>query len=183
MIKTQTQAQGDAIFHVADLMVSAATTAPKGCGADKLKILILSGSEKKQLSQAMRKIGRETQRDFFLRDADNVDAAHCVILMGVEDIPLGLPSCGYCGFSDCGQSKKAGSHCAFNLTDLGIALGSAVAIASDHHIDNRIMYTAGAGALTLNFLGEKVKIAYGIPLSATAKNPFYDRPANGPPRK
>ncbi len=178
MIKSESQAQEDALLQVANLMVAAAKTAPKGCGADKLVVCILSGKEKEELSQEMVRIGKDTQRDFFLRDAGNVKAAHCIVLLGVKDIPLGLPSCGYCGFPNCGESKKAGSHCAFNVTDLGIALGSAVSIAADHRIDNRIMYSAGVGALSLNFLGPNVKIAYGVPLAVSSKSPFYDRDPN-----
>jgi uncharacterized ferredoxin-like protein len=50
-----------------------------------------------------------------------------------------------------------------------------VAVAADNRVDNRIMYTAGFAAVKLKLLGEEVKIAYGIPLSATGKNIFFDR--------
>lgn len=43
------------------------------------------------------------------------------------------------------------------------------------HIDNRIMFTAGKAALELGCFPGTVKVAYGIPLSATGKNPFFDR--------
>jgi len=69
----------------------------------------------------------------------------------------------------------AGGTCSFNVGDLGIALGSAVALAADLRIDNRIMYTAGKAALELGLLGEAVELAYGIPLAARGKNPFFDR--------
>ncbi|MDT8308711.1 MAG: ferredoxin domain-containing protein, partial [Bacteroidales bacterium] len=55
------------------------------------------------------------------------------------------------------------------------AVGSAISVAMDHRVDNRIMYTAGIAAVEMKMLGEAVKIAYGIPLSATSKNPFFDR--------
>jgi uncharacterized ferredoxin-like protein len=37
------------------------------------------------------------------------------------------------------------------------------------------MYSAGKAAIELGLLGTEVKVAYGIPLSATGKNPFFDR--------
>ena len=70
---------------------------------------------------------------------------------------------------------KAGGTCSFNVGDLGIAVGSAAAMAADFRIDNRIMYTAGKAAIELGMLGEDVKIAYGIPLAAKGKNPFFER--------
>jgi uncharacterized ferredoxin-like protein len=45
----------------------------------------------------------------------------------------------------------------------------------DHRIDNRIMYSVGKAALDLGLLGKEAVVAYGIPLSATGKNPFFDR--------
>ncbi len=37
------------------------------------------------------------------------------------------------------------------------------------------MYTIGMAAVQLELLGPEVKIAHGIPLSATGKNIFFDR--------
>jgi uncharacterized ferredoxin-like protein len=37
------------------------------------------------------------------------------------------------------------------------------------------MYSAGVGALQLRLLDKKDTVAYGIPLSATGKNIFFDR--------
>jgi uncharacterized ferredoxin-like protein len=59
--------------------------------------------------------------------------------------------------------------------DLGIAIGSAVSTASVLKIDNRIMLSIGLAAVNLKILGKDVKIAYGIPLSISGKNPFFDR--------
>lgn len=71
--------------------------------------------------------------------------------------------------------QAAGALCSFNSGDLGIAVGSAVSVATDHRVDNRIMYSAGKAALELGLLGDGVAIAFGVPLSATGKNPFFDR--------
>ena len=88
---------------------------------------------------------------------------------------MGLPNCGFCGYKDCEENLKDKGICAFNTGDLGIAIGSAAAVAADHRVDNRVMFTAGRAALNLNLLGEEVKIAYGIPLSVGSKSPFFDR--------
>jgi len=112
---------------------------------------------------------------FFCRDADNLDHAPLVVLIGTRKEPLGLPCCGFCGFVDCDAMQAAGGTCSFNSGDLGIAVGSAAARAADCRVDNRIMYSAGKAALELNLLGDEVKIAYAIPLAAKGKNPFFDR--------
>lgn len=67
-----------------------------------------------------------------------------------------------------------GPNCVIRMADLGIALGSAVKTASIHNVDNRIMYTAGVGALSLGWM-EGCNVAYGIPLRASCKNIYFDR--------
>jgi uncharacterized ferredoxin-like protein len=37
------------------------------------------------------------------------------------------------------------------------------------------MYSIGRAAINLKLLGNDVIIAYGIPLSISGKNPFFDR--------
>ena len=112
---------------------------------------------------------------FFLGDADNLEHAPVVILLGTRKEPLQLPACGYCGFPDCNVMVNAGGTCSFNAGDLGIAFGSTVSLAADLRVDNRIMYTAGKAAIELEILGDDVLIAYTAPLSAKGKNPFFDR--------
>ncbi len=70
---------------------------------------------------------------------------------------------------------KSGGVCAFNSIDLGIAVGSAISIAADFHVDNRVMYSIGKASMDLGFFGKDVKQALGIPLSVTGKSPFFDR--------
>ncbi|HNI42009.1 MAG TPA: ferredoxin domain-containing protein, partial [Methanoregulaceae archaeon] len=69
----------------------------------------------------------------------------------------------------------AGPNCIMKMTDLGIAIGSAAKTASLHNLDNRIMYTAGVAGLSLGWM-EGCSVAYGIPVSVTGKNIFFDRP-------
>ena len=153
----------------------AARTAPKGKGKDLLVTALVTGEDKNSLQQQMRLIGERDKVPFFLRDADNLEHAPVVVLIGTRKEPLQLPACGYCGFSDCNAMLDAGGTCSFNAGDLGIAVGSAAAMAADLRIDNRIMYTAGKAAIELGLLGADVLIAYGLPLAAKGKNPFFDR--------
>ena len=66
-------------------------------------------------------------------------------------------------------------NCAIRMADLGIAVGSAVKTASVLNADNRVMYSAGVAARTMGLLGKDCTVAFGIPLSATGKNIFFDR--------
>jgi len=59
------------------------------------------------------------------------------------------------------------------LIDLGIALGSAVKVASDLNIDNRIFYSAGQAAIQTGLM--KADEVQGIPIAIKVKNIFFDR--------
>ncbi len=168
-------AENSGLECAAEHLCVAARTAPKGKGKDLLVTAIVTGAEKSQLQQQMRLIGERDNIEIFLRDAENLEHAPVVVLVGTRKEPLQLPACGYCGFVDCEAMLDAGGTCTFNSGDLGIAVGSAVAMAADFRIDNRIMYTAGKAAVELGMLGDDVKIAYAIPLAAKGKNPFFDR--------
>lgn len=175
MIKTMEDAERDAALQVADLMAAAARTAPKGSGKDKVITVILTGEDKDILVQKMHEAAEEYQEDFIERDAINVENSHCIVLIGVTSEPFGLNNCSMCGFKNCGEMKKAGANCAFNVTDLGIAVGSAVSVAANHRIDNRVMYSAGRGAVRMDILPEDIRVCYGIPLYTGAKSIYFDR--------
>ncbi len=163
----------DKLIDVAKEMAMAARTAPKGRGRDQLHLVILTDEEIKALADRMRRIGEDEDISFFLRDADNLKSAPVILLLGTECSPLEIPHCGFCGLADCQENRESqAAHCAFSVGDLGVAVGSAAAYAAGRHIDNRIMFTAGKAAIELGCFPEPVKIAYGIPLSATGKNPF-----------
>jgi uncharacterized ferredoxin-like protein len=153
----------------------AARTAPKGRGMDLLTTAILSGEEKVALSGQLRLIAEREGIPFFIRDAENIDASPVLILIGSRKQPLGLKYCGLCGFANCAAMLAAGGTCSYNPGDLGIALGSAVSRLADCRIDNRIMYTVGMAAKELEILGPQVELIYGIPISVTGKNPYFDR--------
>jgi uncharacterized ferredoxin-like protein len=175
MIRMNAEAETPAVMRAAEQLCVAARTAPKGRGKDLLVTAVVAGDEKDLLCSKMRQIAQRDQVAFFDRDAGNVAGVEVVVLLGTRKEPLGLPHCGYCGFADCAATTRAGAFCAFNVGDLGIAVGSAVSRAADLRLDNRVMYSLGKAALELGLLGDDVAIAYGIPLSATGKSPFFDR--------
>jgi uncharacterized ferredoxin-like protein len=172
MLKTSKQAEDSAVIALANSICAAIRTAPKGCGMDSLESCILTGEEKDKVSAEMRKIG-ETM-GAFMRDAGNLDKSTAVVLVGTKHIPRGLKICGKCGYANCAECTEKGGMCMFSQVDLGIALGSAVSMAADARIDNRIMYTIGTAAENLGFL-PGYKLLMGIPLSVSGKSPFFDR--------
>ena len=175
MIRFNEAVETAGLERIADYLAVAARTAPKGKGKDLLVTAVVTGEEKTALQEQMRLIGDRDNVPFFLRDAENLQHAPVVVLFGTRKEPLGVPACGYCGFGDCASMVRGGGVCSFNAGDLGIAVGSAAALAADFRVDNRIMYTAGKAAVELGMLGEEIEIAYGIPLAAKGKNPFFDR--------
>ena len=164
-------------IDVAKKMLIAARTAPKGKGADNLEMAILTENDIRLLAMEMRRIGEQKEYDIFIRDSDNIlTSADAVVLIGSRIKTLGLKVCSLCGFADCATKEKYPLvPCVYNTGDLGIAVGSAVAVAADCRIDNRVMHTAGIAALNLEIFSTSVKLIWGIPLSASSKNPFFDR--------
>ncbi|MFA5839924.1 MAG: DUF2148 domain-containing protein [Candidatus Margulisiibacteriota bacterium] len=163
------------VLRIAEEMCLAAKTAPKGKGIDLLAMCIVSGADIKKLSNKMKEIGDREKHPTFLRDSENILSANAVVVLGTKKQTIGLKYCSFCGYENCAAAEKAGALCAFNPGDLGIAVGSAVSVAMDHRVDNRIMYSVGKAAIELGLLGKETVIAYGIPLSASGKNPFFDR--------
>lgn len=169
------------LMTVANLMALAARTAPKARGQDFIVTAIVEGEVLQSLAEKMVEIGERTGRKFFLRDAKNVTASEVILLIGIKDAQKVNLNCSACGVSTCNDldvgsysGEFSGPQCAFRLIDLGIAVGSAVKMASILNADNRIMYTVGAAARALGMLD--ADIAVGIPLSAMGKNIYFDRP-------
>jgi uncharacterized ferredoxin-like protein len=178
----------EAVEMAASLMAVSARTAPKTRGVDSIKMIVLTGKDLETLAASMERKVKEksTELPGFKRDADNVRSSAAVLLIGVSRNPkrIELPlNCGACGYKNCkdllAAGKKKGEDftgpvCIFQAIDLGIALGSAVKLAGELNIDNRIMYTVGAAAKKLNLLDSDLII--GIPVSVMGKNPYFDRP-------
>ena len=120
----------------------------------------------------------------FTRDANSVRNSAAVLLIGVKGYPKRIENpldCGACGYESCERLDKAkkrtkdftGPVCILQAMDLGIALGSAVKLAGELNVDNRMMLTIGAAAKELRLLDSDVII--GIPLSVSGKSPYFDR--------
>ena len=168
-------AEEQAVMNAACELCAAIRTAPKACGIDHLNTAIITGEDKDALTAEMRKLGSNVGDDFFIRDAENVDDCTAVVLVGAKHEPRGLGArCRLCGFEDCDTCKDNNAVCVFTPLDLGIALGSAVAMAADKRMDNRIMFTIGKAAAAMRLLGE-YSLIMGIPLSVSGKSPFFDR--------
>ncbi len=150
MIIDSDQAEQAAVLTVANLMVAAARTAPKARGEDSIKTAVITDRDKDALATVMVELGRT-------RDAENVKRSDAVVLIGV----------------DCGPVSETWWPFKAKLIDLGIAIGSAVKVASDLNVDNRVMYSIGLAALKMGLLpAEEIQ---GIPLALAGKNPFFDR--------
>ncbi len=178
------------IAIAADLMALAARTAPKGKGIDTLEIRVLAKRECKKLGARLKKMGGENNIGFFIRDAKNIAAADACLIIGCRgDVTAGI-NCGGCGFASCADFTKArkmmkdsgpffaGPNCVIRMADLGIAIGSAVKTAQIHNADNRVMYSGGVAARDLGIIPQECLVAYAIPISASGKNIFFDRPSS-----
>lgn len=165
----------EAVLRTAQDMCVAAKTAPKGRGVDHIETVVLTGEDLGPLAERMKAIGESSGAAFFGRDAGNVLGSEAVVLIGTTLSQRGVAACGMCGYEDCAKSKAAGGICTFDVTDLGIAVGSAVSLAADRRVDNRVMFSIGKAAVELGLFEGEVKIAYGMPLSAKGKSPFFDR--------
>lgn len=160
-------------LDIAQKMLVAARTAPKGKGVDVVECAVVDGNEQEALASAMEAIGEERGLKFFLRDAGCVRKSLAVVLVGTHEKAQGL-NCGHCGFATCGE-RTPGVPCEVNSVDVGIALGAAVSRAADMRVDTRIMFSAGLAAQQLGLLGEGVRQVYAIPVSISSKSPFFDR--------
>ncbi len=179
MILNERNLRNEYLQLVARQMATAARTAPKAKGIDALEIIIVNGNDIVNLSEKMKEIAIEKDMNFFIRDAENILQAEAILLIGTRNQNLGL-NCGYCGFSTCAEKEKhATVTCALNITDVGIAIGSATATAADCRVDSRVMFSVGLAAKELGWLNT-CNVIYGIPISASSKNPFFDRVSTRP---
>jgi uncharacterized ferredoxin-like protein len=183
-------AEYEALRTVANLMAAAARTAPKGRGVDTIRTMVVEGEDIATIARAMDEVapGRaDIVTNAIRRDAGSVRASTFVVLIGVSGAPKKPEKpfdCGACGLHTCANMIHArerakadsdyfGPNCVIAALDLGVALGSAVKVASDHNIDNRLMYTMGIAVAKLKWMDADVVI--GIPLSTTGKSMYFDR--------
>lgn len=174
MIISERDSRREHILTVARQIMTAARTAPKAKGKDDMEIAAILGEDIELLAEAMRREAERTGLKFLIRDAANVSASDAVILVGARNVNQAL-NCGYCGYETCAlKSENGAAACAINHVDVGIAIGSMCATATDLRVDSRVMFSVGLGAKDLGLLSECHSI-YGLPISISSKSPFFDR--------
>ena len=175
MIYTSEEMERNAALETAARMMAAARTAPKTRGMDGLTTCCVTGEDKDRLAETMRGLAGKLNYAFFRRDADNVDRAQAVVLLGMREVKRGLnEGCRYCHFENCADCAEKDGLCAWDAVDAGIAVGSAAAIAADCRVDSRVMFSVGRAAMALKLLGDAT-LVLGIPVSVSGKSPFFDR--------
>ncbi len=180
MLINERNTRKERLLQVANDMMTAARTAPKGKGYDIIEIMLVTGRTIEELSLAMLRYSEKTGLKFITRDAENILNAEAIILIGTKEKIQGL-NCGYCGFATCDEKLKYPAvPCGLNTVDVGIAIGSACAVAADKRVDNRVMFSAGRVAMELGYMPGCTSI-YAIPISCSSKNPFFDRKSKTPP--
>ena len=179
MIINERESRHEQVLNVARQMMTAARTAPKGKGVDIIEVALVTDEDIKKLSEQLISLSEEKGMKFFLRDAENILSAECVLLIGTRELAQGL-NCGHCGFPTCAE-RSTGVPCVINSVDVGIAIGSACATAADHRVDTRVMFSAGLAAQRLDIL-KGCKQVLAIPVSASSKNPFFDRKPKEQPK-
>ena len=172
MIQNEREIRHEYVLQAVRQMMTAARTAPKGKGIDIIEVATVTDEDIKRLSEELVIMSGETGLKFFLRDADNILQAEAIMIAGTCQQVQGL-NCAHCGFPTCVEKPET-VPCAINSVDLGIAVGSACARASELRRDTRVMFSAGMAAQRLGMLGD-CKCVMAIPVSASSKNPFFDR--------
>lgn len=175
-VSRQEEFAREAVLAAARDMANAARTAPKAVGCDRLEIVLVEGQQLNELARQMESMAQEGRAgEHFIRDAGNVRSSACCLLIGTRTAPMPR-GCKKCGMSECANHQGYGgeSPCLYAVHDLGLAVGSAVSLAADRRIDNRVMFSAGAAAVELGWLGQ-ARLGMGIPLSVYGKSIYYDR--------
>ena len=175
--------ESEVLEELAKSILLAARTAPKAKGIDDIVAALVEKEDIEGLASEMERLADEKGSSFtFLkRDAANLRDARAAILIGVKTSGAAGLDCGACGFKTCAEMldrqkvevEFRGPNCMLKYVDLGIAIGAAAAKAKDLCIDNRVMYSIGAAARTACLMDADV--VFGIPLSLTGKNIFFDR--------
>ena len=180
MLTNERDTRTERLLQVANDMMTAARTAPKGKGFDIIEVALVTGETIKQLSESMLEYSQETGLKFISRDAENILQAEAIVLIGTVQKVHSM-NCGYCGFETCAAKNEFPEvPCAINIVDVGIAIGSACSVAADRRVDSRVMFSVGRVAQKLGLMPD-CSSSYGIPISCSSKSPFFDRISKTPP--
>ena len=90
MILNERVERHEQVMHIARQMMTSARTAPKGKGVDVIEIALITDDDIRRLSEEMIAIHEENGFKFFLRDADNILNAECILLIGTREHAHGL---------------------------------------------------------------------------------------------
>ncbi|MEM0215951.1 MAG: DUF2148 domain-containing protein [Candidatus Bathyarchaeia archaeon] len=151
------EAEFNAALTVANLMVASARTAPKAMGVDNIIAAIVTGEDKDRLADRMMESpSLPIPQERVQKQVMNVRNADAVVLIGVKI-----------------DANADETQRILRLIDLGIAIGSAVKMASLLNVDNRVMYTVGRAAQDLKMI--EGDVVFGIPISIRGSNIFFDR--------
>lgn len=172
MITFEEDIRNENIKDIAKMLMTAARTAPKARGTDNLVLAIATDDSIAEIAEKMRQLAVEREMPFFDRDAENVMNSAAIVLFGMKISPLGL-NCAACGYNTCGEKPK-NVPCFFNANDMGIAIGSAVSLAADMRVDNRVMFSVGQAVMALGMMPE-AEMVLALPLSVKGKSIFFDR--------
>lgn len=177
MIINERNSRKEHLLQVARQLMTAARTAPKAKGVDIIEIAVVTDDDIKRIADKLIELQPEMNMKFFLRDAENILQADALLLVGTKTMVQSL-NCGYCGFASCAEKlEHPACPCHLNAVDVGIAIGSACAMAADLRVDSRVMFSAGFAAKRLGLLD--CQSVYALPVSAGSKNPFFDRQPKG----
>lgn len=180
MIINERETRTERLLQVANAMMTAARTAPKGKGYDIIEVALITGDSIKDLSEAMLQYSEKTGLKFVMRDAENILESEAIVLIGTTQKIHNL-NCGYCGFETCAaKAEFPDVPCAINTVDVGIAIGAACSVAADQRVDSRVMFSVGRVAEEMGILAGCSSL-YGIPISCSSKSPFFDRKSKTPP--
>lgn len=172
MITFEEDIRNENIKDIAKMLMTAARTAPKARGTDNLVLAVATDDSIAEIADKMRQLAVEREMPFFERDAENVMNSAAIVLFGMKISPLGL-NCAACGYKTCGEKPK-NVPCFFNANDMGIAIGSAVSLAADMRVDNRVMFSVGQAVMALGMMPE-AEMILALPLSVKGKSIFFDR--------
>ncbi|MEW5980119.1 MAG: DUF2148 domain-containing protein [Acidobacteriota bacterium] len=196
----------DRVLSAAELMMSAAHSAPVTGGVDHLETELVWGEkELNQLADKMDELSYlpENRRadEIFRTEAQMVRESDCVLALGsfrARNMPFDA-NCGMCGGpTGCGfvysrrravagqidHSDKSlckttidGPLCQMYVHNLGYGVGSALWTARTLLVDARPFMTVGAAASRLGYCRNSAMVI-GILVASTSKNAFVDIPYN-----
>ena len=90
MIVNERESRHEHVLQVGRQMMTAARTAPKGKGIDIIEVGMVTDQDIVRLSEEMVRYSDESGMKFLLRDAENLQQAEAVIIIGTAQKVQGL---------------------------------------------------------------------------------------------